>query len=227
MTTTANRLTPIRILFLLILASGNVSCLVGRVWVVDHHFKTEAARVESGREISLRTTAKDDETDLYASDKDVEFFFRVTNGRLSVTIRNKGQESLSLALDESSFVDATDQVHTLSIVGQTPGHQETPAIEPGSKLEISVWPSDWAWEYKGRVSTWRSDSLLIDDRRGDHRQRGTIYEGRARSDALANWIQDIGKSFEINLSLNRGESRMAYRFRFTVTGLFAKKIWWA
>ena len=178
-------------------------------------------------EVPIRTTEKGDETDLNASDDDVEFFFRVTNGRLAVTIRNKAKQSLSLDLGESSFVDATDQVHTLSIVGQTPGHQETPAIEPGSKLEISVWPSDWAWEYKGRVSTWRSDSLLCDNRRGDRNRSGTIYEGGSRSDALANRSQDIGESFEINLSLNRGESRMVYRFRFTVTGLFAKKIWWA
>ena len=90
-----------------------------------------------------------------------------------------------------------------------------------------MWPSDWAREYEGRVSTGRSDSLLGDGTLSPDERRIFIYEGGSRSDAIANRSLDIGKSFEINLSLNRGESRMVYRFRFTVTGLFAKKIWWA
>ena len=209
-----------RFLLLTVLILGNASCLIGRVWMVDHRYEAVAMRGQRGGEVPLRIISSGDKTDLVAVDGDTKFSFEISPGKLLLKIHNNGAEALRLDLDEAYFLDPQTEKHELTVVQVESFQQRVYRIPPHGTLELRLWPTDWARKNKGRLHTWIGDSLF---------GGSTIYEpvSDSKQKAISNHQEDIGKSFEVHLSLRSGEHLVPYRFKFTAKGLFATKVWWA
>ena len=195
-------------------AIGCSACLAGYRWTIDYDYATSSFRSLSDVETRLATEADTD--DLIVHDEIARFSFRVEPGSILVSIRNGLSTDLRLDLQDAYYVDIDGDMHKLFVSATQDGHELSANIAPEATLDLFLWPDDWMRDSSDGPSTWRADSPL----------GGLTVEG-SRAKALAARESDIGRSFEIVLPVLAGKHRYVYRFRFTVTELHAKRIWWA
>lgn len=124
-----------------------------------------------------------------------------------------------MSLADAAYTDSSGETHRLSvIVNDDPVEEDALEVGPRSTVRLSLWPKDWSrGSSDGRPVVWKGDSPLDG--------RSTIETSRDR--ALADRQGDVGKGFEVLVPLTTREGRVSYRFRFTVSGLVARRTLWA